>query len=98
MPWKYEVRWWPDDNTRSGQKNRKNIIFVESKPRDSGTFGLVNVDAWINSDETDDATLTFSFMMDLEKNDKLRLKVLNGAFTCNSGCNCVFNGRFIRGN
>ena len=55
MPWKYEVRWWPDDNTRSGQKNRKNIIFVESKPRDSGTFGLVNVDAWINSDETDDA-------------------------------------------
>ena len=55
MPWKYEVRWWPDDNTRSGQKNRKNIIFVETKPRDSGTFGLVNVDAWINSDETDDA-------------------------------------------
>ena len=55
MPWKYEVKWWPDDVTRSGQKNTKNIIFVESKPRDLGTFGLVNVDAWLNSDETDDA-------------------------------------------
>ena len=54
MPWKYEVKWWPDDVTRSGQKNIKNIIFVESKPRDLGTFGLLNVDAWINSDETDD--------------------------------------------
>ena len=54
MPWKYEVKWWPDDVTRTGQKNIKNIIFVESKPRDLGTFGLVNVDAWINSDETDD--------------------------------------------
>ena len=55
MPWKYEVKWWPDDVSRSGQKNTKNIIFVESKPRDLGTFGLVNVDTWINSDETDDA-------------------------------------------
>ena len=54
MPWSYEVRWWRDDVTRSGHQNLKNIIFVESKPRDLGTFGLVNVNAWINSDETDD--------------------------------------------
>ena len=54
MPWSYEVRWWRDDVTRSGHKSLKNIIFVESKPRDLGTFGLVKVNAWINSDETDD--------------------------------------------
>ena len=58
MPWYYELNWWQDDVTRSSDKNMENIVFVESKPRDLGTFGLVNVNAWINSDETDD-TVTF---------------------------------------
>ena len=53
MPWHYELKWWRDDVTRAGNKDLKNIVFVESRPRDLA-FGLVNVDAWINSDDTND--------------------------------------------
>ena len=54
MPWQYELKWWRDDVTRSGDKKVENIVFVQSKPRDLGTFGLVSVKSWLNSDETDD--------------------------------------------
>ena len=48
------MKWWKDDVTRDGTKQSKNVIFVESKPRDLGTFGLVHVDSWVSSDEMTD--------------------------------------------
>ena len=52
MTWHYELKWWKDDVTRAGNKALKNVVFVESRPRELGTFGLVDVHAWINYDES----------------------------------------------
>ena len=54
MTWHYELKWWEDDVTRAGNKELKNVIFVESKPRELGSYGLVDVHAWINYDESND--------------------------------------------
>ena len=43
--WEYEVRWYP-----GGDEARTNVVVVESKPRNLGAFGLVDVSLWTSSD------------------------------------------------
>merc|ERR1712150_72396 len=69
-----------------------NIIAVEKNEEQELSFRAET------ENYQDDGTLTFDFMMDLKKNDKIRLKVEHGDFNCGSNSNCVFNGRFIREN
>ena len=45
MTWQYEVEWYP-----GGNEAQTNVIMVESKPRNLGTFGLVDVSLWTSSD------------------------------------------------
>ena len=47
-------------------------------------------------ERTDDDTLSFNFIMQLQKYDTIRLKVTRGKFWCNTSNVCVFNGYFIR--
>ena len=54
MTWQYELKWWKDD-VRGGNKGLKSVIFVQSKPKNLGTFGLIDVWAWINNDESNDS-------------------------------------------
>ena len=52
LKWKYEVKWYPD-----GDRSLENVIFVESKPRNLGTYGMISVEMWTSSEEsTDTAT------------------------------------------
>ena len=46
--------------------------------------------------EHSDDTLTFSWMMELEAGDNVRLKVTFGSFYCGSRENCNFSGEFVR--
>lgn len=41
-------------------------------------------------------TLTFSWMMELEAGDNVRIKVTSGRFICGSVYNCIFSGKFFR--
>ena len=43
--WQYEVEWYP-----GGDESQTNVVMVESKPRNLGTFGLVDVSLWTSSD------------------------------------------------
>ena len=43
--WRYEVQWYP-----GGDESQTNVIMVESKPRNLGTFGLVDISLWTSSD------------------------------------------------
>ena len=43
-----------------------------------------------------DDTLSFSWIVELEQGDTIRLKVSNGRFTAYSYYNWMFNGKFIR--
>ena len=40
-------------------------------------------------------TLTFSWIMELKQKDIIRLKVIDGTFTCDSTYGCIFNGKYI---
>ena len=41
-------------------------------------------------------TLSFSWTMELQEADKIRLKAKSGTFLCQGGRGCTFNGKFIR--
>ena len=41
-------------------------------------------------------TLSFSWIMELQEADKIRLKAKSGTFLCQGGRGCTFNGKFIR--
>ena len=41
-------------------------------------------------------TLTFSWIMNLQKGDTIQMKVTRGLFACGSYVGCIFNGKFIR--
>ena len=50
LKWKYEVKWYPD-----GDRSLENVIFVESKPRNLGTYGgMISVKMWTSSEDTTD--------------------------------------------
>ena len=42
-----------------------------------------------------DWTLTFNWIMELEKGDEVRLHVDAGYFLCGENKNCMFNGKYI---
>ena len=42
-----------------------------------------------------DWTLTFNWIMELEKGDEVRLQVDAGYFLCGENKNCMFNGKYI---
>ena len=44
----------------------------------------------------DDGTLTFNFILTLQRGDSIRLKVTGGYFSCGNAVTCTFNGHFIR--
>ena len=44
LQWKYEVKWYDE-----GDRRLENVIVVESKPRQLGTFGLIELDMWTTS-------------------------------------------------
>jgi hypothetical protein len=48
MTWQYEVEWYPGGDESS--QSRTNVILVESKPRNLGTFGLIDVRMWTSSE------------------------------------------------
>ena len=70
---------------------KKNILAVEKNHVQVIKF-QENVD-----NPLPDLTLTFNWYMELEKNDKVRLKVVGGNFHCggDGSNNCIFNGRYI---
>ena len=45
---------------------------------------------------TDTDTLSFDWAMVLQPGDLVQLKVIGGAFRCQSYAGCTFNGKFIR--
>jgi hypothetical protein len=49
MTWQYVVQWY-----NGGNMEQENVIRVESKPRNLGSFGLIGIDVWTNSDSTTD--------------------------------------------
>ena len=46
--------------------------------------------------DSNDDTLSFNWMMELEKGDFIGLQVLRGAMYCDNNANCIFNGKFVR--
>ena len=40
-------------------------------------------------------TLSFSWIMELQQGDVVRLKVTRGSFSCSSSANCIFSGKYI---
>ena len=44
----------------------------------------------------DDDALRFDFILTLQKNDNVRLKIEDGTFLCSSYAACTFSGHFIR--
>ena len=46
--------------------------------------------------DLDHDTLSFSWIMELNKGDQIRLLVTVGHFYCNSQYTCMFDGKFIR--
>ena len=46
-------------------------------------------------DQDSEVTLSFSWIMELQHGDTIRLKVESGRFTCGSPYNCIFNGKLI---
>lgn len=54
-------------------------------------------DWYIRGDGGDwDWTLTFNWIMELQKGDQVRLQVELGAFWCHSEGYCIFNGKFLK--
>ena len=49
LQWKYEVQWYDE-----GDRSLENVIVVESKPRNLGSFGLINLKMWTSSQSTTD--------------------------------------------
>jgi hypothetical protein len=49
MTWQYVVQWY-----NGGNMEQENVIRVESKPRNLGSFGLIDIRVWTNSDSTSD--------------------------------------------
>lgn len=49
LQWKYEVQWYDE-----GDRSLENVIVVESKPRNVGSIGLINLDMWTSSGATSD--------------------------------------------
>ena len=49
LQWKYEVKWYDE-----GDRKLENVIVVESKPRNLGSFGLIELDMWTTSESTSD--------------------------------------------
>ncbi len=54
MTWQYVVQWY-----NGGNMEQENVIRVESKPRNLGSFGLIDVDVWTSSDSSDDIVNNF---------------------------------------
>ena len=46
-------------------------------------------------DQDSEVTLSFSWIMELQHGDTIRLKVESGRFTCGSPFNCIFNGKLL---
>ena len=55
MTWQYVVQWY-----NGGNMEQENVIRVESKPRNLGSFGLIDVDVWTNSDSSTDLVTNFN--------------------------------------
>ena len=49
MTWQYVVQWY-----NGGNMEQENVIRVESKPRNLGSFGLIDINVWTNSDSSTD--------------------------------------------
>lgn len=49
MEWEYEVQWYD-----GGDRQLENVITVESKARNLGSFGLITVALWTNSESSSD--------------------------------------------
>ncbi|TRY61771.1 hypothetical protein TCAL_12265 [Tigriopus californicus] len=49
MTWQYTLEWYP-----GGDTSQENVILVESKPRSLGSFGLIDIKMWTNSDSASD--------------------------------------------
>lgn len=55
MTWQYVVQWY-----NGGNMEQENVIRVESKPRNLGSFGLIDVNVWTNSDASTDLVTTMN--------------------------------------
>ena len=55
-----------------------------------------NSEQVVKFQDTQYATLTFNWIMKLQRGDKIQLQVVEGVFLCaNGNRNCIFNGKII---
>ena len=55
-----------------------------------------NSEQVVKFQDTQYATLTFNWIMKLQRGDKIQLQVVYGTFYCDNGnANCIFNGKII---
>ena len=61
---------------------------------------VVSFGEWQGNDTPgafDDGTLSFSWIMELQKDDKIQLQVERGTFNCEfSSPDCIFNGKLLK--
>ena len=70
----------PEPSALSAMKNGQQVVTFAS-------------DVDNNVDNND--SLAFSWYMELEKGDKIRLKTTAGTFSCFKFAACIFNGRLL---
>ena len=71
-------------------------ISVEKNNRKEMEFQswIAHTNKW--SIENDQDTLTFDFILVLQKSDTVRLRVNDGKFQCSDWYACIFSGHFVR--
>jgi len=57
MTWQYVVQWY-----NGGNMEQENVIRVESKPRNLGSFGLIDIDVWTSSDSDSSSDIANNFV------------------------------------
>ena len=57
---------------------------------------VLDFSTYTDTDNGNDDTLSFSWIMELQQGDTIRLKVTRGGFRAASYFNWTFNGKFIR--
>ncbi len=49
LQWEYEIQWYD-----GGERDLENVVVVESRPRDLGSFGLIDLEMWTNTEDVND--------------------------------------------
>ena len=56
---------------------------------------VLSFHTWERTGDYSDDTLSFSWIMELQQGDVVRLKVSSGRFYCGPNYNCIFSGKYI---